>query len=151
LISEKAQLDRFVEDVPPSASPVLSPIHFHEWAERYLATDSESESATREPHSVKVPSGPLADIMAARHGRLAYDPRAIDAPVAIIRGEWDALATDRDAGWLFDALSSSPVRRDTKIARATHLMHLEANRHALHSESVTFLRGDRQAATHSVD
>lgn len=140
LISEQEQWDRFVEDVPAGAAPVLSSIHFNDWSERYLATDAQS--GTREPHSVKVPSGPLADIMAAWHGRLAYDPREVQAPVEIIRGEWDNLVTDRDARWLFDAFSRSPIRRDIKIGRATHLMHLEANRHALHRESITFLRGD---------
>ncbi len=140
LISEQEQWDRFVEDVPAGAAPVLSSIHFNDWSERYLATDAQS--GTREPHSVKVPSGPLADIMAAWHGRLAYDPREVQAPVEIIRGEWDNLVTDRDARWLFDAFSRSPIRRDIKIGRATHLMHLEVNRHALHRESITFLRGD---------
>ncbi len=63
------------------------------------------------------------------------------APVAIIRGEWDGLCTDADAAWLFDAFARSPVRRDIKIARATHLMHLEAMRGALHRETITFLQG----------
>lgn len=144
LISERAQRDRFVEDVPPGATPVLSTIYFNEWAQLYLASDAES--CTREPRSVKVPSGPLADIMAARHGRLAYDPRGIEAPVEIIRGEWDNLVTDRDARWLFDALSTSPLRRDVKIGRATHLMHLESMRLALWRESVGFLLDDDVAS-----
>ncbi len=82
---------------------------------------------------MKVPSGPLADIMAAWHGRLAYDPRGIPAPVEIVRGEWDTLVTDCDARRLVDAFSRSPMRRDVKIGRATHLMHLDSNRHALHA------------------
>jgi pimeloyl-ACP methyl ester carboxylesterase len=141
VISEQTQWDRFIEDVPPGATPVLSTIHFDEWAQLYLGTDAQS--GTRVPPSVKVPSGPLADITAAWHGRLAYDPRGIEAPLEIVRGEWDNVVNDRDARWLFDALSCSPVRRDVKIGRATHLMHLESNRHALHRESITFLRGDQ--------
>ncbi len=61
------------------------------------------------------------------------------APVAIIRGEWDSLITDADAGWLFGALSASPLRRDVKISRATHLMHLEEARFALYRETEAFL------------
>jgi hypothetical protein len=33
------------------------------------------------------------------------------------------------------------VKRDVKISRATHLMHLEENRHALYRETQTFLSG----------
>src|SRR6202042_3267329 len=55
------------------------------------------------------------------------DPGRIRAPVAIIRGEWDGMCPDADAGRLFDALSASPLRRDVKIGRATHLMHFEEN------------------------
>jgi hypothetical protein len=90
---------------------------------------------------VKVPSGAFQDIYDAWFGELAYDPSLIRAPVAIIRGEWDAMCTDRDARWLFNALSASPMRRDIKIGRATHLMHLETNRYALYRETEAFLLG----------
>jgi hypothetical protein len=55
----------------------------------------------------------------------------VQAPIAIIRGEWDGLISDEDARWLFEAFSASPNKRDIKISRATHLMHLEAMRYAL--------------------
>jgi hypothetical protein len=63
----------------------------------------------------------------------------VRAPVAILRGAWDGLVTDPDARWLFDAFSQSSVKRDIKIGRATHLMHLEAMRPALWAETATFL------------
>ncbi len=91
-----------------------------------------------------VPAGPVADIQAAWHGELRYDPALVRAPVSIIRGEWDSLTTDADARWLFDALSASPVKRDVKIGRATHLMHLEAARYALYREAEAFLRGETE-------
>jgi pimeloyl-ACP methyl ester carboxylesterase len=109
--------------------------------------DTDPESRTRSPTSVKTPSGPWQDIADSGAGDLAYDPGLIRAPVAIIRGEWDSLATDADAHWLFDALKASPVKRDVKIGRATHLMHLEENRYALYREAQTFLDVcDRQPA-----
>jgi pimeloyl-ACP methyl ester carboxylesterase len=101
--------------------------------------DTDPDSRTRSPASVKTPSGPWQDIATSGAGDLAYDPGLIRAPVAIIRGEWDSLATDTDAHWLFDALKASPVKRDVKIGRATHLMHLEENRYALYHEAQTFL------------
>lgn len=136
-VTVESQRRRFVEDVPAGEPPVLLGRHFEEWASLYLATDSRS--ATRAPPAVATPAGPMADIHASWHGDLPYDPGAVKAPVAIIRGEWDSLATDADARRLFDALNASPLRRDVKISRATHLMHLEEARFALYREAEAFL------------
>ena len=140
VVTSQNQLERFVEDVPQHEQPVLSRAHFDEWSERYL--DSDPESRTRDPAGVQTPLGPFSEIIKAWHGQLAYDPSQVRSPVAIIRGEWDGLVQDDDARWLFDAFSGAPVRRDIKISRATHLMHLEAMRPALWHESIGFLRGD---------
>ena len=106
LVSAEDQRSRFVAEVPHGEPAVLSPRHFADWAARYL--DSDTESGTRSPASVKTPTGPWHDIAQAHAGALAYDPAAVTAPVAIIRGEWDSLATDADARWLFGALSRAP-------------------------------------------
>jgi len=139
LISLPDQWSRFTESVPPGAEPVLSRRQFDEWGELYL--DSDPLSRTRSPASVKVPSGAFQDIFDAWAGELAYDPGLVRAPVAIVRGEWDSMCTDADASWLFGALAASPIRRDIKIGRATHLMHLEASRYALYRETEAFLLG----------
>ncbi len=145
LVSLQAQWGRFTADVPAGELPVLSKRHFAEWGERYLDVDPQSRS--RSPASVKVPGGAFQDIYDAWAGKLAYDPGLIRTPVAIIRGEWDSVCTDADARWLFDGLKGSPLRRDVKIARATHLMHLKANRYALFREAEAFLKGgDRPAS-----
>lgn len=140
LVSLADQWQRFTAEVPKGESPVLMRRHFDPWGEQYL--DSDPASRTRTPPSVQVPSGPWQDIADAWAGRLAYDPALIRAPVAIIRGEWDSLATDADTRWLFDAMHGSPLRRDVKIARGTHLMHLEESRRALYRETETFLMDD---------
>jgi pimeloyl-ACP methyl ester carboxylesterase len=139
LVTLADQWARFVEDVPPQEAPVLSRAAFDSWGERYL--DSDPESRGRTPAGVKVPTGPFSDIMHAWHGDLAYDPARVRAPVAIIRGEWDGLIPDADARTLFDAFTAAPTKRDVKISRGTHLMHLEAMRHALHRESIALLSG----------
>ena len=125
--------------MPKGSAAVLSRRHFDEWGERYL--DGDPASRTRTPPAVKVPSGPWADIAAAFAGDLAYDPGRVRAPTAIIRGEWDNLIPDADARRLFDALRS-PIKRDIKIGRATHLMHLEEARGQLYREAETFLAGE---------
>jgi pimeloyl-ACP methyl ester carboxylesterase len=139
VVSVEEQWARFVEDVPHDEAPVLSRVHFEDWGQRYL--DSDPESRTRSPAGVKIPSGPFIEILRAWHGELAYEPSRVRAPVAILRGAWDGLVTDPDARWLFDAFSHSSVKRDIKIGRGTHLMHLEAMRPALWGETVTFLLG----------
>jgi pimeloyl-ACP methyl ester carboxylesterase len=140
LISGEDQWHRFVEDVPVNERPVLSQREFDEWVMAYLDTDAQSR--TRTPPSVKTPSGPFSEIIAAWHGSLPYEPSRVQAPLAIIRGEWDGLLPDADARWLFDACSRSPNKRDIKIARGTHLMHLETMRWALWQESISFLSGN---------
>jgi pimeloyl-ACP methyl ester carboxylesterase len=115
LISLKDQWDRFVADVPPGESPVSLKPHFDEWGEAYL--DVDPESRTRLPPAVKTSNGAFQDIYDAWAGELAYDPALVRAPVAIIRGEWDSMSTEQDAKWLFDALKSSPIRRNVIIGR----------------------------------
>lgn len=88
---------------------------------------------------MKTPNGPIADIMDAWSGSLAYDPAQIVSPLAIVRGEWDSLCTDADAAWLLAALTSAPEKSDVKIAAATHLMHLEENRGGLYQATIAFL------------
>jgi pimeloyl-ACP methyl ester carboxylesterase len=139
IVTPEDQWTRFIEDVPPHAPPVFSRVHFDEWSKLYL--DSDPESCLRDPAGVKTPLGPFSEIVRAWHGALAYDPGRLRSPVAIIRGEWDGLMLDDDARWLFDALTQAPTKRDIKIGRATHLMHLEKMRMALWRESIGFLRG----------
>lgn len=139
LVSVAEQLARFVEDVPAGHPPVLLEPGLERWGPAYLATDPDGRSRRPEP-SVKVPSGPRADILAAWSGALAYDPSRIVAPTLIVRGEWDSLSTDADAGWLLDRLGAADVR-DAKLPRGTHLMHLERSRDRLFEETARFLAG----------
>lgn len=131
------QHKRFVEDVPPGHPAVLLERDFPAWSELYLASDPTSRS--RNPPSVKTPNGPIADIMAAWSGSLAYDPAQIASPLAIVRGEWDSLCADADAVWLLAALTSAAEKSDVKIAAATHLMHLEENWAGLYQAAIAFL------------
>jgi pimeloyl-ACP methyl ester carboxylesterase len=143
LISLQDQWDRFTADVPTDEPPVLSRRHFAAWGEAYLDSDSHSRGSI--PAAVKTPSGAFQDIFHAWAGNLGYEPGLIRAPVAIIRGAWDKMCTDADAAWLFDAMRAAPIRRDVKIGRATHLMHLEENRYALYRETEAFLKARDQA------
>ena len=131
------QWKRFTEDVPTGEAPVLLEKDFKPWAEAFLMSDAAAP--TRSPPSVAIPAGPTADILAAWSGRLPYDPAEITAPTLIVRGAWDSLATDADIAWLKSMLVRAVSISDLKIARATHLMHLELNRHELQDACITFL------------
>lgn len=134
-ITVAEQYKRFMEDVPAGHAPLVR--DFPVWAELYLTSDATNGSRT--PASVKTPNGPLADIMDAWSGALAYDPSRIKSPIAIVRGEWDSLCTNADAAWLLAALTSAPEKKDIRIAGGTHLMHLEINRGGLYRSAIEFL------------
>ena len=57
-----------------------------------------------------------------------------------MRGEWDSLCNDADVAWLRQALTGSPQVQDVKVAKATHLMHLENGRTALYAAANEFLK-----------
>jgi pimeloyl-ACP methyl ester carboxylesterase len=137
-MSLEAQHQRFVGDVPADHEQVLCDQHFKRWAESYLA--SEPQRQTNSPGTIRTPTGPPLDMATAWGGALPYDPGMIHAPLCIIRGEWDSLCTDADAHRLWDSLTSAPIKRDIKLSRGTHLLHLEEERHALHHETITFLQ-----------
>jgi len=143
LVTLEDQWARFTEDVPEHEPPVLSRDDYALWGEAYL--DSDSGARERIPPAVKTPTGPLVEILRAWHGELAWRPEAVQAPTCIIRGGWDGLVTDEDARWLFDRLSRAAERREVKIGRGTHLMHLEEMRTALWGESIAFLKPDTPA------
>ncbi|GIH48603.1 hypothetical protein SAMN05421833_120138 [Microbispora rosea] len=130
------QHSRFVSDVPDGHPPVLTP-QFDQWASEWLATDPVSGGGSTP--SVRTPSGPRADMLAAWSGDPPYEPGLIEAPTCIVRGEWDSMCTDEDARGLFAAITSSPLRQDVKISEGGHLMHLESGRRALYRAAAGFL------------
>ena len=126
-----------MEDVPRGQPQVLSEAHFHAWGQAYLASDPCAD--TRWPPSVWTPAGPMADVRAWWSGQWLFEPADVKASTLLIRGEWDSLCTDADAATLLNALGGAH-RSDCRIARATHLMHLETQRVELYRQTNEFLR-----------
>ena len=143
VVTADEQAARFTGYVPAGEPPVFDSRHLSAWGPAYLASDPTSGERT--PRSVRIPNGPIADLVAAWSGRLPYDPAMITVPTLIVRGEWETITTDADARWLYDALVHAPVRRDVKIGRATHVAHLETSRRELYAETALFLAGDAEA------
>jgi pimeloyl-ACP methyl ester carboxylesterase len=136
-VTVEAQHARFIEDVPEVHAPVL--VAYDRWAPAYLASDPDS--ATRTPPAVRIPNGPSADNAEAWAGRLAWNPAELIRPLAIVRGAWDSLCTDADAGWLLATATSASERLDTKLDASTHLMHLETGRRVLYETVGRTLKG----------
>jgi pimeloyl-ACP methyl ester carboxylesterase len=136
-LTQWAQYRRFIEDVPRGQPQVLGEAHFEAWGAAFLASDASA--AERTPPSVVTPYGPAADIMAMWSGQTLYEPSLVAAPTLIVRGEWDSVCADADASRLLQGLASTD-KADIKIAHATHLMHLEAQRVALYDHVNTFLQ-----------
>jgi pimeloyl-ACP methyl ester carboxylesterase len=134
LVTVAQQLARFISDVPAGHPPVLIEPELHAWGPAYLASDREAEM--RAPPAVRIPNGPAADIADAWSGHLPWQPRALHCPVLCVRGEWDSVTNDADAAWLKTQL---PSCRDVKIAKGTHLMHLEHAREDLFAAVREFL------------
>ncbi|NGZ82671.1 alpha/beta hydrolase [Duganella aceris] len=133
-----AQYRRFVEDVPRGQSQVFSEAHFQAWGEAFLATDPQAQSRT--PPAVSTPAGPQRDVQALWSGQSLYDPSRIAAPTLLVRGEWDTVCDADDAASLLAAVNASASAcGGAVIERATHLMHLEAQRGLLYDAVNTFL------------
>ena len=138
LITVKAQHDRFISDTPKDHPAVINDTHFAAWGQAFLASDPQSGRHT--PPAVSVPTGPIVDIGAAWSGHFPYDLADIAVPTLIVRGEWDSLSTDADAAWLMNSLTGTPTKRDVKIPRGGHLMHLESARTGLYRAVGDFLQ-----------
>lgn len=138
LLSVADQLERFVEDVPLGHAAVLIEPTLARWGPAWLATDSLAR--TRSPEAVKLPAGPVADLIAAWSGTETFSPEAVKCPVLVVRGEWDRVTTAEDMAWFTSRLRHSQGAGIT-IEKATHLMHLEHGREYLFREAGSFLSG----------
>lgn len=139
LVTNAEQHARFVKEVPKDHPPVLEEADFPAWATAYLASDPTSPART--PPSVKIPSGPSADVLDAWSGHPPYVPAHLARPVMVVRGAWDSVSTGEDAVRFLAELPADLERRFVEIPEATHLMHLETGRHDLYAEVNAFLAG----------
>ena len=98
----------------------------------------DQEGAQREPREFRAPNGTLVDLFEAFNNKPLFDPRAIQAPTMLIRGENDPTSTDEDARALFEKLGSRE-KRYVVIGDGSHFLSGEKNRWQLFSEVRGFL------------
>ncbi len=95
---------------------------FDTWVRDFLASDDTS--ASRDPASVRVPNGMLADSYDVLLGHPPYDPSRVVAPVLVIRGVDDPETNPRGQNLLLQALGS-PDKRAVEIDGGTHYVTVE--------------------------
>jgi len=133
-VDRDAQWSAFSAGVPEGTEPPIDSEEFARWMAAYLETDARRSSS-----SVRVPAGPVIDIARAGRGYLPYDPAAIETPVLVLRGSWDAVTTEADSIRFFHALRRSRGKRMTWLQDGTHRMHLERARFELFRAVGAFL------------
>lgn len=89
--------------------------------------------------SVRFPSGPEQDTEDLLHDKTYYNPADIQAPVLLVRGEWDNTPDNTQAETLFKALENAPYKKYTVLEKGTHIIHLEKSRFELYNEVLHFL------------
>ena len=140
LFTPEPLVEQFAGSVPADEKPVFDKKYFRDvWSPLFL--DNDPTSRERNPPSVKIPNGRIADAAEINAGKFPYDPSKIQAPTLVIIGEWDTVTPDEGARELFDSLKSARLKRYVIIGRATHTVQFEESRFQLYEEVRTFLAG----------
>jgi pimeloyl-ACP methyl ester carboxylesterase len=144
-VSANDQLESFEPRVLTSGR--LDAQMFPVWATTYLESDTQSH--TRHPASVRVPAGMMAAVdEMGRARKLPYDPGKLTCPTLVIQGEWDAVTPPSSGLWLFERIGA-PVKRLVIISQGGHRLHLEKSRLQLYQEVQAFI--DAPAGTNGRD
>ncbi len=105
-------------------SAYRDPEVFDTWVRDFLASDESA--ATRDPASVRVPNGMLADSYEVLLGHPPYDPSRVTAPALVIRGSDDPETNTRGANLLLEALGSAD-KALVEVPNGTHYITVERN------------------------
>jgi pimeloyl-ACP methyl ester carboxylesterase len=96
-------------------------------AEAYVAAAlaSDPTSASRNPPSMRAPSGALEDSFYLATGRQLWDASLIRAPTLIVRSELDFWSRPEDARVLREHLVHARRVETVTLEQATHFVHLD--------------------------
>lgn len=125
-------------DVLPPGMDLLEPAVDACWAERFEA--SAPHVPGDPPAQLRIPSGPLADIVEAEAGRYPYVAGNVRVPVFVVYGDYDTVVGDSGAAAFLAGFRASPLRWRLRIEHGTHVMHLERARRSLYESVDAFIR-----------
>ncbi len=83
------------------------------------AMAADRAASQRQPAAFRAPNGTLVDLHSVFSGRPLYDPKAIEVPTLLLRGDADPTSTHSDASRLFEELGAA-IRQYTVIGGASH-------------------------------
>ncbi len=112
---------------------------FDEWVNGFLASDATS--AERDPASVRVPNGMLADSYDLILGHPPYHAAGVTARALAVRGADDPETSARGSQQLLDSLGSTSTRY-VEIAAGTHYVEVERTHLELWDAVDGFLAAD---------
>lgn len=136
-VTEAATRARWDGEIPVSdpsdwRDPALIPVLMAD----LLAADPEG--AARPEPAFRAPNGTLLDLFEAFNRRPLYDPKALEVPVFMIRGDSDPTSTHADASGLFERLGSG-IKRYCVIGHGAHFVLGERNGWQVIAEGQAFL------------
>jgi pimeloyl-ACP methyl ester carboxylesterase len=111
-----------------------------------LALASDPTAGTRNPPSLRAPSGPLADTFELAIGRHPWDAGLIQSPTLILAAERDFWSRAEDRDRLKAHLVNAPAVTLVILREATHFVHLdrpERGRGELLTALTAFLQATR--------
>ncbi|RAJ08622.1 alpha-beta hydrolase superfamily lysophospholipase [Chitinophaga skermanii] len=123
----------------------LEPAIFESWGDVWKASDPYA--VKHNTNEIQFPAGPIQDIIDLQHHQSYYNPKNIQPPTLVIRGEWDQYPNNQDAEKLFSTLENVDDKKYIVISKGTHVLHLEKNRFQLYEEVLHFLQHGRKKMT----
>lgn len=136
-ITEAASRQRWDNEIPVAdKTSWRDEATFRALMEEALRLDPEG-SARPEP-AFRAPNGTLLDLFEAFNERPLWDPRALEIPTLLIRGDADTTSSHADASGLFDAIAS-PLKRYVVVGNGAHFVMAERNAWQVFDELQLFL------------
>ena len=117
---------------------LFPPAWFQQWAAAELATDPAGSALN--PPVVRTPNGSVQDMRDYWYaGKSYWSPARVTVPTLVVRGEWDQALPLADTLGVFNALTSTPLKRMVVVGAGSHMMFIEKNREQLFREVQLFL------------
>ncbi|EIL96780.1 alpha/beta hydrolase fold protein [Rhodanobacter thiooxydans LCS2] len=124
-------------DVLPPTMHLLEPAVRARWAGQF---DASAPPSSKAPNGeLRIPAGPLADIVAAEAGSYPYAQDKVTCPIFVVSGDYDTVVDRAGAAAFLARFVASPLKWLVQIDHGTHVMHLEKNRHSLYSSVQAFV------------
>ncbi len=105
------------------------------------AARHDALAGSHHPPAFRCPNGAFADLIEVFNGRPLYDPRTIEAPVLMVRGECDTTSTASDMRRL-EAEIGSAEKSCLEIPVGSHFLCIEKNHMSLYRAITAYLAMD---------